>query len=109
MKLEAASLQATQAGRGLARMRAITDAGETVESYEDYISVAGLDDADLKFSDFMADDWVVEPMRAFSVTEAVLASQWNASLAPDASAVNRAPGSPRFQRFLQGLKGAARG
>lgn len=109
MRAEAAVTQATSVGRGLARMKWITEAGQNVESYEDYLSVDELDDAGLKFSDFNADDWVIEPVRAFSVTETILASQWNASLASDAPASNRAPASPRFQRFLAGLKGASRG
>lgn len=109
MKLEAAVTQATSAGRGLARMNWITGEGQSVESYQSYLSVNDLDNEDLKFSDFVADDWVVEPVRAFSVTETLLASHWNASLPADAPASNKAPASPRFQRFLAGVKGAARG
>lgn len=107
MTLSNAIAEARRVGRGFAR-RAIIGTTELL-AFNGWMSVANIDDLRLSVADAMADDYVIEPVRNLTVSEAVLIEQWNASLPSGSPDANKAPGSPRYQRFLSGLRGAQRG
>lgn len=92
------AMAAVAAGKRVAR-------GAWLDEHEElYFDGDALDAQGLHRADFSATDWEVEPSE-FTVTEESLAAAWNASLPEGAPEMNRAPGSGRFKRFMQAIKG----